>query len=497
MSSLLGCQLWGGPGPCDRRDWFGRHTLVRVDSYGLEHEVKLEAGIGFRTPDLAGLAAGVTVRGQPEQHLQAIYVDTADLRLARSGITLRHRSERLQSRPPGEWTLKLPEDSLGSGVTRRELNWAGKSGQVPDEIAGLVRAYRRTAALAPVARLVTHRRRTLLCGRNGDPLLEIDDDVVSVMDGRRLAARFREVEVEVVGSAPTGLLDRVVGRLWEAGALPGDGRSKLARAIGYRATEPPDVSPAAVTSDASMADAIRAAIVNGYVRLVAHDLGVRLDEDPEDVHQARVATRRLRSDLRTFAPFLPDDWSASIRSELGWLAEALGRARDADVLLERLRHQIELLEPRDVRPAGALVAKLVGERDEARIHLLDAMNTDRYGELLDRLVSATRELPPVPALPHLVPAVSPVAATETGAQVVVLPVEEAVDPPAARVAEQTGSAVSPAPLSGPGAVVVPLAPPSSGPSFAPSGPTPQSPHWIAMLPADPRRRGSYPNRGGT
>ena len=368
-----------------------------MNSDALEQEVKLEAGIGFRVPDLDGVAVGITARSQPEQKLQAAYVDTADLRLARSGLTLRHRSDRSPGSSPGEWTLKLPEESIGLGLTRRELNWPGRWGPIPGEVAGLVRAYRRTAALGPVARLVSHRRRTLVCGRSGEPLLEIDDDVVSVMDGRRLAARFREVEVEVVGPASVALLNGVVARLAEAGALPGDGRSKLARAIGYRATEPPDVTPVEVGRTAPMGEVVRAAVAHAYLRLVAHDLGIRLDEDPEDVHQGRVATRRLRSDLRTFRAFLPEDWSQETRRELGWLADALGQARDADVLLGRLRHQVDSLEPRDVRPAGALVAKLVAEQDRARQQLHATMDTDRYGELLDRLVAAARELPPLKA----------------------------------------------------------------------------------------------------
>ena len=86
------------------------------------------------------------------------------------------------------------------------MNWPGRWGPVPAEISNLVRAYRRSATLGPVARLITQRRRAVLAGRLGEPLLEIDDDVVSVMDGRRLAARFREVEVEVVGAAPASLL---------------------------------------------------------------------------------------------------------------------------------------------------------------------------------------------------------------------------------------------------------------------------------------------------
>ena len=222
---------------------------------------------------------------------------------------------------------------------------------------------------------MTHRRRTLLCGRLGEPLLEIDDDVVSVMDGRRLAARFREVEVEVVGAAPASLLDTVVARLEEAGAVAGDARSKLARAIGFRATEPPDVTPVAVGRAAPIAEVIRAAIAQGYLRLVAHDLGVRLDEDPEDVHQARVATRRLRSDLRTFREFLPDDWADEIRVELGWLAEALGGARDADVLLERLQEEVESLDPRDGGAAGALLGRLVSRARRGPRPLDDASST--------------------------------------------------------------------------------------------------------------------------
>jgi CHAD domain-containing protein len=373
-----------------------RPTLYRVDRGVLEQEVKLEAGTGFRIPDLDGVYPGVSAQLQPEQRLQAVYMDTPDLRLARGGLTLRHRSERSSS-SAGEWTLKRPEASTGPGVSRREINWPGRYGPVPAEISGLVRAYRRTASLGQVARLVTHRRRTVLSGRSGERLLEIDDDVVSVMDGRRLAARFREVEVEVIGPAPAFLLDTVVARLGEAGAVPSDGRSKLVRAIGPRAGEPPDVVPVPVDKNSSSGEVVRAAIAQGYLRLLAHDLGVRLDEDPEDVHQARVATRRLRSDLRTFRVYLPEDWSTEVRAELGWLAEALGRARDADVLFERLHGEVDALDARDASAAGALLGRLVAERDQARQHLLGVFDTDRYGELLDRLVAAARELPPMKA----------------------------------------------------------------------------------------------------
>lgn len=364
-----------------------------MNSDAIEREVKLEAGVGFRTPDFAGAWPGLSAHAQSEQHLQAIYMDTPDLRLLRSGLTLRHRTDR--GTGSGTWTLKLPSAATGAGLSRREINWPGRPGPVPPEISSLVRAYRRTAPLGPVARLVTLRHRTVLCDRFGEAVLEVDDDVVSVMDGRRLAARFREVEVEVVGLAPEALLDAVVDRLRDAGAVLADGPPKVARALGARAVEPPDVQPVTVRSGSSMGDAVRAAIAHGYLRLVAHDLGVRLADDPEDVHQARVATRRLRSDLRTFRAFLPEGWDVETRTELGWVAEALGRARDADVLLERLQRYVQALEPDDARAAGALITGLVNERDQAHEALLAVMDSDRYGLLLDRLVDAAQELPPM------------------------------------------------------------------------------------------------------
>lgn len=405
----------------------------------MEREVKLEAGVGFRVPDLDGVAPGVTSHPQPEQHLQAVYVDTPDLRLVRGGLTLRHRSERSSSGNPGEWTLKLPEESLAPGLSRREINWPGRWGSVPAEIAGLVRAYRRTATLGPVARLITHRRRSVLVGRGGEPLLEIDDDVVSVMEGRRLAARFREVEVEVVGAAADSLLEAVVARLREAGAVPSDGRSKVVRAIGSRATEPPDVVAVSGGRDTSIGEVVRAAVAHGYLRLVAHDLGVRLDEDPEDVHQARVATRRLRSDLRTFRAYLPDDWSAETRAELGWLAEALGRARDADVLFERLHGQADSLDRRDGAGVAGLLGRLVAERDFARRQVLSVLDSDRYGELLDRLVAAARELPPVKTPSAVEAPLGP------GADVVGMP--EAAPPEAAPPEVAPVAATAPGPVA--------------------------------------------------
>ncbi len=228
------------------------------------------------------------------------------------------------------------------------------------------------------------------------PLAEVVDDEVSVMDGARVAARFREVELEMREDVERTLVDAIVARLREAGASPTDGTPKYRRALGARASAPPEVVVPELGPEASVGEVVRGAFAASVVRLLRHDAGVRLGEDIEDVHQARVATRRLRSDLRTFRDVLDPDWDAALREELGWLGGELGTVRDLDVQLERLRGRVAVL-PEEDRPVGErLVAGLAGRRAAARDHLLEAMRSQRYLALLDRLVAAAREPAVVP-----------------------------------------------------------------------------------------------------
>jgi len=135
---------------------------------------------------------------------------------------------------------------------------------------------------------------------------------------------------------------------------------------------------------------MRAAMTWSVLRLLEHDLGVRLGEAPEDVHQARVATRRLRSDLRTYGDVLDPDWAEELRTALKDVADALGAVRDADVLLARLRGRVARLRDEDRPPGERLVATLEGERDAHRRALLDLLAGDAYRALLDRLVEGAR-----------------------------------------------------------------------------------------------------------
>lgn len=351
----------------------------------IEREVKLAAWGGFALPELDDLVPDLQVEPLKTKKLDATYYDTKDLRLARAGVSLRHR---IGDDPP--WTVKLPEGEGGPVMSRREIPFAGPAGTIPVDAAQLVRAYARSEPLVAVARLKTERSRVSL-NLDGSAVAEIADDEVSVYHGRRLAARFREVEVEVEEIAPDGLLPAVVKRLRKAGAGEPDNTPKVVRALGPRALEPLPGTASAVGADSTMGEVVRASVANALARIVAHDSGVRMGDDPEDVHQARVGTRRLRSDLRTFRPLLDPEWVAGLREEAGWYAALLGEVRDSEVLMERLEHQALSLPKEDAAAVKSVVARLAREREAARKRLLAGMDSPRYVALLDRLTDATAQ----------------------------------------------------------------------------------------------------------
>lgn len=148
----------------------------------------------------------------------------------------------------------------------------------------------------------------------------------------------------------------------------------------------PNVGPTS-----AVLDVVRAAIGASVIRLMRHDAGVRGGDEHQDVHQARVATRRLRSDLRTFRGVLDPGWANALRVELGWLGAQLGAVRDADVLIDRLRASVSELPARDAVTGARILSRLAARRDEARTVLFAAMRSARYDELLDRLVAASAE----------------------------------------------------------------------------------------------------------
>jgi CHAD domain-containing protein len=236
-------------------------------------------------------------------------------------------------------------------------------------------------------------------GADDAPLAEVVDDEVSVLDGRRVVGRFRELEVELAPESDDRILRAALSRLRKEGAEPSVALPKHVRALQPRSTRPPDVEAVDLDRDASVVQVIGASMSASVARLIRSDPVVRLDQDPEGVHQARVATRRLRSDLRTFRSVLDPTWGADLRAELGWLGDELGPVRDLDVLEQRLRAEIAALPDAESGSTPKLLERLRVQRAEARAALLSAMREDRYGALLDAVVEAAVE-------PHVLPEIA-------------------------------------------------------------------------------------------
>ena len=324
----------------------------------VERELKLEPGEGFVLPELGGEAL-------PTRVFISTYHDTPDLVLARHGVTFRHRSED----GTGVWQLKLPK-----GAARIELEQVGPPARPPLEMLALLPAYLRGRQVEPVARLRTRREGVRAQGA------EIVDDSVSVLDGQHVTRRFRELEIELVDGDEEAL-DRLGHELRRAGATTSEGlRPKLFRALDLDAPS----TPPGPSERSSALEALGAALEEQVRKVLLHDPGTRLGSDAEDLHQLRVATRRLRAFLRAARPLLERSWSEPLREELGWLGGALGPARDLDVLNERLATDVESLGEDAAGGEGVLV-QLAEERATARRAVVEALTSDRYLALLDRL----------------------------------------------------------------------------------------------------------------
>jgi CHAD domain-containing protein len=350
----------------------------------------------FEMPDLC--AAGVADRIETGETftMRAVYHDTAELTLFRWGITLRRREGGADE----GWHMKLPVAGA-DGSTRDEIHVpldAGQAGSVPGAFVEVIAPLLREQQVVPVVTLSTERTASLLIDADGTPRAELVDDVVSILREGRVVGVFREVEIEALDaedSEALRMLERAVSCLLAVGAEPSS-VSKAASALGPRTSAPPDVPDLTVPAPDGLAvDAIRAVLSQHVRHLLMADVSVRRDL-PDSVHQMRVAARRLRSALATFAPLLDPAAALPLKEELKWLASELGAIRDTEVMLERLdRHAGELVDPADTERARQAIDPLLNRRlAAARSSALAALRSDRHQHLVDDLMSAAID-PPV------------------------------------------------------------------------------------------------------
>ena len=369
-------------------------------------------------------AAGVDIVPATASELSDVYYDTQDWRLYRAGYALRVRNTDGQS---AEATMKALVPAEGGLRRRREISEPIESVEtlkvIPGPVGERVRRLAGTADLRPLFEVHTHRHTYAL--RTGTPssgeivedtsgnirqqnseqdaivVAEIALDESEIFANGGASTHLSRVEVEV--GSDVAIHDGVgdfVEVLREALNLRPTRTSKFRTGLSVAGLNPevdPDLGPTEIDATLSAGEVAFAILRRHFAAMLAHEPGVRLGEDPEELHDMRVATRRLRAALKLYSDVLPKR-SERYERDLRWVAGALGEVRDLDVHLQRLSEEAsangEVLEE--------IVALLRERRVEARRRMLEALDSNRCERLLASFSGTLRRgRSPTPTAPVL------------------------------------------------------------------------------------------------
>lgn len=325
--------------------------------------------------------------------LDNTYFDTPELTLKTRKVAIRTRKQGRQ------WlqTVKCAAVSTGGLTARPE--WEGpydghfdfSAIDVP-EVARLL--HKHHDRLVPVFTTRFRRDTRLYAPRDGVRiLLMIDTGTIDASDRQ---APICELELELVEGGALDLLDLACRLARDLPLTPSD-VSKAER--GYRLFLNQPESPATtartpLTAGHGVIEGFREQAFACLRQWQANAAAIAAgNDDPEFIHQLRVALRRLRALLRIFGPLLPagfhDEWNARLRD----CADVVAEARDLDVLHETLLAPViadELLTP-DINLAG-LLSLAHDARDNVRQQALRELHAGTQGLTMLEFTAALHRL---------------------------------------------------------------------------------------------------------
>ena len=138
----------------------------------------------------------------------------------------------------------------------------------------------------------------------------------------------------------------------------------------------PQIQP--ILSNDRMADAGRKALLPDFLSMLEHEAGSRTGDDIEDVHDMRVATRRMRSALQLLGTYYKPKALRPLVRGLRKVARSLGTVRDLDVLIQNLQTYQATLDEEGKTGIQAIIDRLDGERTFARHHLVRTLDKNNY-----------------------------------------------------------------------------------------------------------------------
>ena len=330
-----------------------------------------------------GAVAG---RRPATRRLRAVYFDTPDFALRRSGFALRVRREGPR------WIQSLKGGGGAAAGLHRRLEWESplprcevNPGLLPRGGRGSVARSRKVRdALQPVFVTDISRRIRLLTFENGDRV-EFALDRGEIRASSR-AAPVCEIELELKAGAPARLFEVALALVRDLPVRlePESKAERGYRLAGGMPRTPAKAEDVLLPADCTASGALAAILRSCLAHLQANEDGMLEGADVEYLHQMRVALRRMRSAFTLFNRLLPREAGEPQVREVKWLTPRLGAARDWDVFVT------ETLAKIAASGSGAPgMAKLVAaarvRQEQADDLAREAVGSRRYQELLLRL----------------------------------------------------------------------------------------------------------------
>lgn len=377
------------------------HSAAREEPGQREREVEWQ----LASTDLGSVRRWLTDHGtigglvlEPRSTLQIVdtYLDTDDWRFHRAGFALRIRSESGKS----EATLKSLHSAGAELADRRELTESLENSQSESirhsigPVGTRVHAVSGAHALLPLFEVHTSRQRFAV--RHEDQAqqlgeIALDETVISRPQGEPRTSMQR-VEVEALTEAHEPL-QSLVDTLRSDCALEAASDTKYSqglKSVGLAPGPAPEFLPTAVDACMTMAEVARANLRRYLSAWHLHEPGARLGDDPEELHDLRLAGRRLDGILRQFRSSLSASFQR-IRPTLKKVLHALGDVRDLDVALSELEAFGSGLPEPDQDSLEPLKKYLATERVRARermLSVLDSASAQKNLQKLTALLSA-------------------------------------------------------------------------------------------------------------
>ena len=341
-------------------------------------------------------SSGLVVAPETTLEITDTYYDTADWRFYRAGYALRVRSTNGEV----EATMKSLTPAEGSLRRRREISEPLEDDkpatlkQTEGPVGGRSRALVGGREMRPLFRLETSRKGFGLLSEDSTDrnvrIGEISLDASQIPLGQEPTSMTRiEIEAEI-GKAPTPQLQGFVEEMQSALELAPASTSKYETGLYASGLNPEGdaaLGPTCVDASMSLGEVAFAVLRAQFAQMRSHEPGTRLGDDPEELHDMRVPTRRMRAAIKVFRGALPER-AGWFGEELRWVAHALGDVRDLDVQIERFQAWKREADEEGSRFLDRILSITRKRRAEARKNMLEVLDSERY----ERLESSFAEM---------------------------------------------------------------------------------------------------------